>query len=166
MDTPNPFQAPAAELRPEATWELAGRGERLGAALIDAVAILVVTLPVAWLTGSFDGVMEGKQPGIGLQVLNFVIGVATFLAINGYLLKTYGQTIGKRLLKLAIVDLEGRQPDWIPMIAKRYGVLWVASAIPFVGGLASLIDSLFIFRADRRCIHDLIAETRVVKLRD
>ncbi|MET1081278.1 MAG: RDD family protein [Pseudomonas sp.] len=166
MDTPNPFQAPAAELRSETSLELAGRGERLGAALIDALAVLVVTLPVAWLTGSFDGVMEGKQPGLGLQVLNFVLGVATFLAINGYLLKTYGQTLGKRLLKLAIVDLEGRQPDWIPMIAKRYGVLWVASAIPFAGGLVGLVDALFIFRADRRCVHDLIAETRVVKLRD
>ena len=44
----------------------------------------------------------------------------------------------------------------------------VLNAIPFVGqGLSSIyiiIDSLFIFRADRRTIHDFIAGTRVDKV--
>ncbi|MEA2700447.1 MAG: hypothetical protein QOI66_4718, partial [Myxococcales bacterium] len=38
----------------------------------------------------------------------------------------------------------------------------IISAIPYLGGLYALVDALFIFRDDRRCIHDLIAGTRVI----
>lgn len=38
----------------------------------------------------------------------------------------------------------------------------VISAIPLAGAAFGLVDILFIFRADRRCIHDLIAGTHVV----
>ena len=34
--------------------------------------------------------------------------------------------------------------------------------VPFVGGLVSLVDALLIFRDDRRCLHDEIADTIVV----
>ncbi len=36
--------------------------------------------------------------------------------------------------------------------------------VPYVGGIYGLIDSLFIFREDRRCVHDLIAGTKVVDI--
>jgi uncharacterized RDD family membrane protein YckC len=32
-----------------------------------------------------------------------------------------------------------------------------------VGNFVGILDALFIFRSDRRCIHDLIAATRVVR---
>jgi hypothetical protein len=38
--------------------------------------------------------------------------------------------------------------------------------IPLAGNAFSLIDALFIFRQDRRCIHDMIASTRVVPAPD
>ena len=37
------------------------------------------------------------------------------------------------------------------------------SQVPFAGGFVGLADSLFIFRQDKRCIHDLIAGTKVVE---
>jgi uncharacterized RDD family membrane protein YckC len=37
--------------------------------------------------------------------------------------------------------------------------------IPVIGGFLPLVDVLFIFRHDRRCIHDLLAGTNVVKVR-
>ena len=40
-----------------------------------------------------------------------------------------------------------------------------ASMVPMLGGFASLVDALCIFREDRRCIHDLIAGTRVIEYR-
>ena len=39
----------------------------------------------------------------------------------------------------------------------------IVAYIPFVGGLLNLVDILFIFGRDRRCIHDLIADTIVVQ---
>jgi uncharacterized RDD family membrane protein YckC len=37
-------------------------------------------------------------------------------------------------------------------------------AIPYVGWLVSLVDPLLIFGKDRRCLHDLIADTIVVDI--
>jgi uncharacterized RDD family membrane protein YckC len=32
-----------------------------------------------------------------------------------------------------------------------------------LGGLLAVVDVLFVFRRDRRCLHDLVAGTRVVR---
>ena len=39
----------------------------------------------------------------------------------------------------------------------------IITAVPFVGPLVGLIGILFIFRDDRRCLHDHLAGTRVVQ---
>ena len=36
------------------------------------------------------------------------------------------------------------------------------SMIPFIGNLINLVDPLLIFGKERRCLHDLIADTIVV----
>ena len=51
-----------------------------------------------------------------------------------------------------------------PLVLKRYVPLWVVANIPFIGGLFALADSLAIFRDTRKCIHDDIAGTKVIKL--
>ncbi|MNN94322.1 RDD family protein [compost metagenome] len=92
-----------------------------------------------------------------------MVGVAAFLLVNGHFLKNYGQTLGKRLLKIAIVDLDGKVPELGNLLLKRYLLWWLLAYIPVVGVLVVLVDYLFIFRADRRCLHDLAAGTRVVQ---
>jgi uncharacterized RDD family membrane protein YckC len=42
-------------------------------------------------------------------------------------------------------------------------VNWIIGAVPMFGGLYSIADVLFIFGKDRRCLHDLLAGTRVVQ---
>ena len=91
-----------------------------------------------------------------------MIGFTVMVAIQGYPLAQSGQTWGKKLLKLKIVNLDGSQPDFLRLVGLRYGSTQLISLVPFVGGLYGLVDSLFIFREDRRCLHDLIAGTRVV----
>lgn len=41
--------------------------------------------------------------------------------------------------------------------------VYAIGSIPFLAALPSLIDVLFIFRKDRRCVHDLIAGTQVMR---
>jgi uncharacterized RDD family membrane protein YckC len=164
-DAQNPYKSPQAELTHEATGlPLAARGSRFGAALIDGLILLCVTIPISYLLGVYDGLMEGVQPGFGQQALGSLVGIVVFLAINGHFLKNYGQTVGKRVLKLAIVDLQGNKPEWITMYLKRYLLWGLVAYIPIIGGLILLANYLFIFRADRRCLHDLTASTRVVQL--
>jgi uncharacterized RDD family membrane protein YckC len=86
------------------------------------------------------------------------------LVIQVYLLVTRGQTIGKKLLGIKIVayDTEAH-PGFVKIILLRGFVNGVISAIPVVGGLYALVDACFIFREDRRCLHDHLAGTKVVK---
>lgn len=96
----------------------------------------------------------------GVPILSF----ALFTAANGYLLTTAGQTIGKRWLEIRIVDAAtGRVPSLARLLGLRYAVMEFVYQVPVVGGVLNLIDVLMIFRNDRRCLHDHLAGTKVVK---
>ena len=85
------------------------------------------------------------------------------MTINGYLLATAGQTIGKRLVGTRIVNVsDERIPRFLPLLGARYGITWLVGLIPGVGTVYGLVDALFVFRDDRRCVHDLFAGTKVV----
>ncbi len=96
------------------------------------------------------------------QTLLGLVGIPAFLLMHGYLLHQDGQTLGKRLLGMRIVGLDGRRVSLGHLILKRYVPIWLIAIIPWVGNWLVMIDSLFIFRGDKRCVHDLIAETKVV----
>ena len=165
MQDSNPYSAPSAhvaDIAPVGAQELAGRGMRLAAAIIDGLILLAIMLPLMFMGGYFSGAMSGEQPGFGTQVMWAVLGFVIFVVVQGMPLNASGQTWGKKLLKMKIVDLEGRQPSFATLIVKRYLPVQAVSAIPFVGALIALVDVLFIVGEERRCLHDLIAGTRVV----
>lgn len=47
---------------------------------------------------------------------------------------------------------------------RRYVLNLFLSDIPFIGGFMPLIDVLLIFRKSRKCLHDDLAGTIVVKV--
>jgi len=151
----------ASDPRPELA--LAGRAERLVAAIIDGLMVLAVILPAIYAGGYFDAIARGGSPAFGEQLLWSALGFAVFVAVHGYPLSRYGQTWGKRLFKMKIVDLRGNKPDLPHLLWLRYGTTQLFSLVPFLGRLYTLVDVLFIFTKDRRCIHDLLAGTRVVR---
>ena len=148
---------------------MAERGTRLSAALIDGLIGMAVVFPLAWLGGYWSAVMEaaqsGQQVGIGLQLLWLAIGLAVFAAIHWWPLHAGGQTWGKRLLGIRIVTLDGRPVTATRAILARYFPLQVVGAIPCLGTVAVLVSVCMIFRQDRRCGHDFVAGTRVVRVR-
>jgi uncharacterized RDD family membrane protein YckC len=164
MSEQNPYSAPEAAVADVHVGEvrLAGRGERLGGAIIDGLIMLAILLPAMFMGGYFSGVMQGVQPSFGKQALWQVIGFAVFVAVQGYPLAQSGQTWGKKLLKMKIVDLSGNKPEFGKLIAMRYLTTQAIALIPFLGQLYGLVNVLFIFAADKRCLHDHIAGTRVV----
>ena len=163
MSEQNPYSAPQADLaEPEVELQLGGRGERLGAVIIDGLMMMAILLPAMFMTGYFSGVMQGVKPSYGMQMLWGVLGFVVFVVVQGYPLSESGQTWGKKLLKLKIVDLQGAKPDFLKLIAMRYGIGAVIQLIPIAGSIYGLVDALFIFREDKRCIHDHLAGTRVV----
>jgi uncharacterized RDD family membrane protein YckC len=145
----------------EETAALASRWARLGAAIIDGLIIMVVTMPVMYLTG-FDTVSSGMPPSWGYSFVIGLVGIAVFAAINGKLLVSAGQTIGKRALGIKIVSLNGELPTLNEHILKRYGVYFLLGQVPSIGQLLTLINVLLIFGQEKRCGHDLVAGTKVV----
>jgi uncharacterized RDD family membrane protein YckC len=170
MNTPNLYQPPESkvdDVAVSAYEELAGRWERLGASIIDAVFLMCILFPAMFVGGYFGAAMEAGQRGEQVPFLLMLtwaaIGFALFIALQGYPLSQSGQTWGKKLLKIKIVTLEGAKPQLTSLLMKRYLPIQAINLIPIIGGLLNLVNVLLIFRDDRRCGHDLIAGTRVVK---
>ena len=96
--------------------ELASRITRLGAAMLDGILVWLVFGPILYLNHYYQLASQlapqnvGLFEGIGMNVL----GEVAFLAINGYTLATRGQTIGKLIGKIQIVDFNSSKlvPFW------------------------------------------------------
>jgi uncharacterized RDD family membrane protein YckC len=161
----NPYQAPQSPIDQnpvaETTSVLASRWMRLLAALVDAF-IGVVSVILVFVVMGLDVEGLGKA-NLATQAQLAVMGMAAFLALHGYLLAKKGQTIGKLVCGIRIAKLDGNIPEFLPLILKRYVPVWLVAQIPLIGGLLNLVNILFIFRADKRCVHDLIAGIRVIK---
>jgi uncharacterized RDD family membrane protein YckC len=146
---------------------LAGRGERLLAQMIDGLAAGVCVLPAIAAAALSAARGPGNAPG-PLALVAVGVSLLAVLALVGtqfYLLATRGQTIGKILMKIRIVVYnEGSNPGFVKVVLLRLFLNGLIGAVPFVGPVYSLVDICFIFRDDRRCIHDLIAGTEVVKV--
>ncbi|MFC3715324.1 RDD family protein [Luteimonas soli] len=167
MDEQNPYRGPDAAVAEFSSGdELAGRGARLGAAIIDAIILLVVLGPITYMGGYWQAAMEAGQAGgqlpFGTTLMWAVIGFVVFAIVQGFPLNASGQTWGKKLLKIKIVDLDGGKPPLGRLLGMRYLPVQAVGVIPFIGALIQVVEVLLIFRSDRRCGHDLIAGTKVV----
>lgn len=143
---------------------LASLGERLGAALLDgAVAIPAAILIGIGLINTNQATGDPSPFGLLMIVLGglYMLGLIIYNLVR---LSTHGQTIGKKWLGIRIARIEdGSNAGFVKAVLLRGFVNGLIGAIPFIGGFYSLVDICFIFREDRRCIHDLIAGTHVVK---
>ena len=160
----NPFAAPTAEVHDvspsSGRGELAGRGARLGASMLDGVLAMALFFGVAFLMKVPMSAMEDTTGGayLGMVAMMFL----GFVAIQGYFLHTQGQTVGKKLMGLRIVRSDGSRATLGRLLFLRMGLMWVVSLIPVIGNLISFVDCALIFRDSRQCLHDQIADTIVV----
>jgi uncharacterized RDD family membrane protein YckC len=74
------------------------------------------------------------------------------------LIATRGQSIGKILLWIRIINCRGNAPGFIQGVILRDWLRMALSFIPFF----SIVDAALILTESKRCIHDYIAGTRVV----
>ena len=128
--------------------ELATRKQRLLAALADGVIV-----GVPYILASIEDV------AMPLRLLG-VAASLTLMIVQLVMVTKHGQTLGKKYLGIRIVLKNTLQNGGFTVNVLKRG---------FLNGLLSLIpgyflvDSLLIFREDRRCIHDLIAGTCVIQ---
>jgi len=162
----NPYSAPQSNVSDAIVdGQLATRLERFLAAFIDGPILGVITMvPAIIFFGGWGGYMGAAASNAwGFRVGAGVFGIVVYILINGTFLARNGQTIGKKAMSIKIVRSDGSKADFSRIIGYRQAPIWVCQMIPFVGGVLGLIDVLFIFRESRRCIHDDIADTKVIK---
>lgn len=142
--------------------ELATRWQRFWAFLIDALlgAALVVgaSMLAPWLPWA-DVESGSWQP----TVMETLFGFGSYCILHAWLLATRGQTVGKAVLGVRIVRSDGGRAGLARLLGLRAGLPYAVMFIPVVGQVLTLVDTLMIFRSSRRCLHDVIADTIVVK---
>lgn len=175
-----PFASSAHPSLPEAT--LAGRGARTGAALINAFVYFVSMMPGSFaMSRSILANNPDLKPGtiprpedLDLTGLEgpmgiFFAGLLGAILVQAILLAWRGQNIGKLLTGIRVVRAGTGGPAGFVRGALLRFLLPVAFILLLHGttlvfGMAFLLlDYCFIFREDRRCLHDLIAGTTVVR---
>lgn len=140
---------------------LATRRIRLMGAIIDSMVTMLVMAPLLFVTGGFAA---DATFSIGQTILSFILGVIVFVVLHGYFLATKGQTIGKAVVGTKIVNELGDKPPFGRLLGLRYLVPGLVYSVPCIGSLIAVINVLFIFREDRRCLHDHLAGTYVVNV--
>ena len=159
MPAPNPFAPPAAASGPHpASIDLrkALLGARFQAALLDSVLTFVIVLPVLLITAS----TKGSGSGSGVIV---ILTIAMLWIYQWYLVSTTGQTLGKRWAGIRIVKVDGSPSTFVSAVVLRSWVFALLGAIPVLGALLALADVLAIFGSERRCLHDQLAGTIVIR---
>ena len=153
METANPYAAPRSEAFGQdqaiASQPLAGRGARFGARLIDGVLESSPLIVAAVLTGGLAS--GGEQPNMIPMVLGYLGNLGIWIYQVVRLVQT-GQTLGRKWLGIRIVRLDGGKVT--------FGSHFLRG---LVFGLLGFIGVWFIFRRDRRTLHDLAAETKVIE---
>jgi uncharacterized RDD family membrane protein YckC len=144
--------APAGEAAP--VERPARSTERVQAALVDLALLAGLWSIVVYFAGRAAHVsLSGLWPAWPY--------LAGYLALLGLLYATYftgstGQTLGKRLTGLQVVDADGRPPGWRKALARAA----VGSAGILLAG--SVLFPILVDPA-RRAFHDRLLKTRVIK---
>jgi uncharacterized RDD family membrane protein YckC len=157
---------------------LAEFGDRLLAYLLDGLilfAILLIPMLAAMVPlfivyfRAVDASMDGRQPNLAAFFLTFIAifvvsfglqFLATYLYQVTYQLKR-GQTVGKRVMKLKIVDAETGAPMDLSGARKR----WIIALLMSFVGVAHLLDGLWqLWDPQKQTLHDKVARTVVVKV--
>ena len=182
MSTPNnyaPPQSVVADISPiDTPFEKATRLSRLGAVLLDIVIFSAPLVPLYGILFStlmhaganprnFTALWLSAMAGAGVfMYLGFLIYLA-LLVVTIVLVYRNAQTIGKKLMGIKIARTDGSRASlarifWLRNVVNQL-VTMVLVFVPFVGGFYPLVDTCMIFGEKRRCCHDYIADTIVIR---
>lgn len=186
----NPYSTPESSLREEKTAQprLASLGQRIGGKLFDVLLGYLVALPLILTLDSARLIEIGRD---STRMLSLYVDSATgqltaaatlaLGALNWYLVATRGQSLGKMLVGSRIERTDGSPAgflrgvvlrQWVMLAPSYLGVLglYAGASVTPITVFSSLLGSiitlsyLLILGSSRRCGHDYIAGTRVVRV--
>jgi uncharacterized RDD family membrane protein YckC len=139
---------------------------RIGAYVIDSVLVSIAALLVLGATDSLGspGDPSAVDPGLALWAL--VLEVLYRWAMQA----TFGFTVGKLALGLRLVGADGKPANAIHILIRELALIGMLGLAQMVGNLIvpALVQIGLIYtvirRPDRRSLHDLTVQTRVVRV--
>ncbi len=162
---------------PAADTTLAHPGMRLLAAFIDGFLEWLCWLPTSTaVMATISGLIGSGQSSPQELIETLTSSLTSSLALSApylaglvllqaTLLTVRGQTVGKMLTRLRIVRArDGAHAGFLHGFFLRGFLPRCLRQVPLIGLIFWLVDNCFIFREDRRCLHDLVAGTKVVKI--
>ena len=182
VSTPNNYAPPQSVVADisssDVPFEKATRLSRFLAVLLDALIFGVPLMPFysqmfgvmirargnpQLFASSWQAAMSGSHV---LMLLGWLVNLA-LLVITAVLVYRNAQTIGKKLMGIKVARKDGSRASlarifWLRNVVN--GLLaFVLAFVPFIGAFYWLIDSCMIFGEQRRCCHDYIADTIVIR---
>jgi uncharacterized RDD family membrane protein YckC len=162
----NPYAPPKAFVQDvvdtQAPQEMAGRGRRLGAEMLDGTLwVIAVYVPLV-ASGLIDAERARLTPE-NVPLAGWAIAAVATIALalaNLYYVNQNGQSLAKKWLGIKVLRSDGSR-------ATLGRIFWLRNVVGrgpslILGGLWTLIDSVGIFGEKRQCLHDRIADTIVV----
>ena len=161
--------------------ELAGLGARTGAALFNAFVYFLSMLPGSMMMsrellernpqlaqGGIPNLEELDLTGVAESVAWVWAGLLGAMLLQALLLTFRGQNLGKLLVGARVVRADNGEPaGFVRVVLLRYALpvtlIILLNGVLMLGFLFLLVDYVCMFREDRRCLHDLIAGTKVVR---
>ena len=175
---PNPYAPPAASLDVDpgagaAYDDLASRWQRLGGSLFDGLLALIASIPL-FFGMPFDQVLRVNSQSANPFAVYMMSGwwgmvagalLVALTIVQWTLLATRGQTIGKIVAGTRVVGIDDARVGFLRAVALRVwpGEIISRAHVPLLP-LLLFIDVLVIFGASRRCVHDRIAGTKVIRV--
>jgi len=163
VEAPQPTPRRRRSLRYGADDFLASRGARFAAWLLDGIVQTVAAISLFLVPGFID-VMLDEEPATDFALGSILLALLLplgFWIFQMYLLTRDGQTLGKKILGIRVVDHQaGTNPGFARVVLMRTVLPGVIDACVKIFWL---IDGLFIFGAEKRCVHDHMAGTKVVR---
>ncbi len=161
---------------------LASRGLRTSAALINAFFYFICTIPGSLIMsrklleqnpelakGGFPRLDQLDLTPLIEGVVWVWVGLLSAMFLQSLLLAMRGQNLGKLMFGLRVVRVaDGEPADFVHGVLLRFlvpvAIVLLLNATTMVLGFVFLaVDYSFMFREDQRCLHDLMAGTKVVK---
>ncbi len=138
--------------------EYGGFWIRLGAKIIDAIAVGIIQTIVSFPLGLLIGFSDSGDSALLIgQGLNLLFSLIMPIIYTTWFLGTYAATPGKMVCRLRVVSAYGERISYMAAFGRTMAE-WLSSLILCIGYLMAAFDE------EKRTLHDRICNTRVIRI--
>ncbi|MGE0087597.1 MAG: RDD family protein [Desulfococcaceae bacterium] len=148
----------AVSVPDEIEYEYGGFWIRLGAKIIDGIAVGIIQVIVSFPLGLLLGLSESSDSLMLIgQGVNLLFSLILPIIYTTWFLGTYAATPGKMACSLRVVSAYGERISYARAFGRTMAE-WLSSLILCIGYLMAAFDE------EKRTLHDRICNTRVIRI--